>query len=302
MSILNTIIRILIGLFFIFSGISKLFPIEPFEATLVNLSITNWFFVPFLARVIIGIEIFLGLCITFNFWLRNFIYISTQTLLILFTIYLIFLLYSEGNDIDCGCFGNWFSLSPISSIIKNLILITILLFIKRTYYAWGLKFLPLLFLLISFSLPFLINKVGLQNVQATPLNQKIDWSGLPATYLENKTINFDEGNNILVFFSTSCPHCESAAYKFGTLNNKKQIKNIIVIIATKKESSLTNFIAKTSLNYPIIWMKDELFFNYSGGTLPAIYYLENGVLKKRWTGKYFNIEELSSFVDFNIAM
>lgn len=298
MSILNNIIRILIGLFFIFSGISKIFPIEPFEATLVNIGITNWFFVPFLARIIIGIEIFLGLCILFNIWLRNFIYICTQTLLILFTIYLTLLLYLKGNDIDCGCFGNWLSLPPIASIIKNLILIAILIFIKRTYYTWGLKFLPFLFLLISFSFPFLINRVGLQNVQATPLNQKIDWSGLPATYLENKTIDFDNGNKILVFLSTSCPHCESAAYKFGTLNNKKPINNIFVIIATKKETTLTNFIQKTSLNYPIIWMKDENFFNYSGGVLPAIYYLENGILKERWTGKYFNIEELNSFVDY----
>ncbi|MBW6482281.1 MAG: DoxX family membrane protein [Vicingaceae bacterium] len=298
MSILNTIIRISIGLFFILSGISKLFPIEPFEATLVNLGITNWFFVPFLARIIIGIELFLGLCILFDFWLRNFIYLCTQILLILFTIYLVLLLYFEGNDIDCGCFGNWLSISPFLSIIKNLILITILFFIKRTYYAWGLKLLPLLFLLISFSFPFLINRVGLQHVQAIPLNQKIDWSRLPNTYLSNEKINFDEGNKILVFFSASCPHCESAAYKLGTLNKKNNITNVIIVIATKKEETLTKLITKTALNYPIIWMKEESFFNYSGGILPAIYYIENGVLKKRWTGKYFNIEELISYVDY----
>lgn len=298
MNHLTIVIRIFIGLLFIVSSISKLFPIEPFEAAIVNTNLTNWFFVPFVSRIIIGIELFLGLCILFNFWLKNVVFISTQALLILFTIYLLFLLYTEGNNIDCNCFGNWFSLSPITSIIKNSILFVLLLFINKPYYVWGLKLIPFIFLLVSFSFPFLIKKVGLQNVQATEVNKKIDWSGLPATYPENNTINFDEGNKILVFFSATCSHCKSAAYKFGTLNKNKKITNIIVVIATSKEKVLAEFVSETKLNYPIIWMKDNAFFNYSGGVLPAIYYLENGILKKRWTGTYFNVEELNSYLDY----
>lgn len=298
MRLLNSIVRILIGLFFIASALSKLFPIEPFEAAIVNTNLTNWFFVPFISRTIIGLELFLGFCILFNIWLKNLIFFATQTLLIVFTIYLVFLLYFDGNETDCGCFGNWFSLSTSASILKNVLLITLLFIVKENYHSWTSKYLTIIILFLSFSVPFLLNKVGLQNIQATEINKKIDWSGLPTTYPENKQIDLDNGNNILVFFSASCSHCKSAAYKFATLNKKKNIENITIVIATSKQETLKNFISETALNYPIIWMKDDAFFNYSGGTLPAIYYIEKGVLKKRWTGKYFNIEELSFFINY----
>ena len=70
---MNNILRILIGIVFIVSGLAKLYPIEPFEIVFVDLGISNWIAASIIARLVIVFELFLGLSIIFNFWLKNWI-------------------------------------------------------------------------------------------------------------------------------------------------------------------------------------------------------------------------------------
>ncbi len=298
MQILNSILRFFVGIVFLFAALSKLFPIEPFEVTLVNLGVTNWLLVPFMARIFISYELFLGLCIVFNLWFKNKIYYLTQGTLICFSAYLIFVLITNGNTDDCGCFGNLISLTPLQSLLKNLVLIFILIFIKRSYYHTGLRWLVFVFISLSISFVFLINRVGIQNAQAKELNEKVDFSKLPNLYATNNKVNFQEGEKIVVFLSVACTHCKNAAYRLATLNHYKKITNMYLVIASKEEKNIQPFLTATKLHFPFIWMNNDDFFHYSGGSLPAFVYLENGVIKKKWTGEFFDIEELKTFVEY----
>ena len=99
------ILRIIVGLVFIVSGLAKLYPIEPFENIFIDLGISNWTLAPFMARLVIAFEIFLGAAIVFSLWLKNKVYFLAQGTLLFFTGYLIYLLFTKGNNVDCGCFG-----------------------------------------------------------------------------------------------------------------------------------------------------------------------------------------------------
>lgn len=296
MKSLNHIIRIAVGLVFILSGYAKLFPVEPFEIIFVDLGISNWLFSPFLARFIIAFEIFLGLSIIFNYWIKNIIYKIALGSLAVFTAYLIYILIIKGNDVDCGCFGNLLSLTPIVSIIKNVVLIVMLLLIKRRYHTSGLCWLPILLLAIAFTSTFLLNRVGLQNAQGIELNEKIDYSDLPPLYKTQQKVNFSEGNKLVVFLSVKCPHCESAAHKLHYLQTQNNINNMYVVLASKDEKNIQPFFTKTKLDLPFIWINNDDFFKYSGGRLPAFVYLEDGVLKKKWTGEFFKVEEIEELI------
>jgi len=298
MKILNVLLRIFVGTVFLVSAVSKLFPIEPFEVLLVNLGVANWLLVPFMARIIISFELFLGLCIVFNLWFKNKIYYLTQATLIIFSVYLVFVLVTKGNTNDCGCFGNLISLTPIQSLFKNLLLILALIFIKRNYYHTGLRWVMLVFIALSLSFVFLINRVGIQNAQAKALNEKVDFSGLPNLYGTHHKVNFQEGKKIVVFLSVTCIHCKNAAYRLATLNHNKKTSNLYLVIASLKEKNIQPFLTTTKLTYPFIWMNNDDFFHYSGGSLPAFVYLENGVIKKKWTGEFFDIDELKTCVAY----
>ncbi len=50
----------ILGLVFLYSGYTKLDPIEPFEYTFVDLGIGGWKLAPFIARFMIGLEFLIG--------------------------------------------------------------------------------------------------------------------------------------------------------------------------------------------------------------------------------------------------
>lgn len=298
MKILNHILRILVGLIFILSGLAKLFPIEPFEIIFVDLGVSNWLVAPFVARFIIAFEITLGLCIIFDVWIKNIIYKITLSSLGVFTLYLIYLLIDKGNDVDCGCFGSFLALTPVESIIKNVVLIVLLLLIKRRHHSYGLvNWLIIPFLAIAFASTFLLNKVGLQNASAIELNEDIDYSGLPALYQSEERVDFTKGKKIVAFLSYSCSHCESAAHKLAYLQTKYDIDNLYVVLGSKKEENIKVFLEKTKIDFPMMWFNNEEFYKYSGPSIPAFVYLEDGVLKKKWTGEFFKVEELEKVLN-----
>ncbi len=297
MKFLNHIIRVLIGLVFIFSGLSKLFPIEPFEIVFVDLGVADWIWAPFIARFIIAFEITLGLCIVFNIWLKSIIYKVTQGSLIVFTAYLIFILITKGNDEDCGCFGSFIVLTPIESIIKNVILMLLLLVVKRRHYTLGVvNWMIIPFLAMAFTSTFLLNRVGLQNAAGIELNEAIDYTELPALYNTGEKVDFSKGKIIVAYLSYSCSHCESAAHKLHFLETKYEIDNLYVVLGSKHEKNIQVFLDKTKIEYPFIWMDGDEFFKYSGGGLPAFVYLEDGVLKKKWIGEFFKVEEIEAII------
>lgn len=297
MGILNHILRIVVGLVFVISGFAKLYPIEPFEIVFVDLGVANFFFAPFIARSVIVFEVFLGLSIISNVWLKNLIYNLTQGSLVFFSLYLIYLLITQGNDVDCGCFGSLLALTPIQSLIKNVCLMVMLLFVNRRYYSKGLWWLPILFFITASITTFTLNKVGIHNLQGIEVNEKVDFSELPTLYKTDKKVNFSEGKKMVAFVTWTCPHCINATRKFVSLNKQQEFNNLYLVVGSKKEPGLIEFKDKTKHNFPTIWMKDDEFFKYSGGRLPAIVYIEDGVIKKKWFGDLFDVDEMRTYLD-----
>ena len=295
MKIVNHIVRIIVGLVFIVSGLAKLFPIEPFEIVFVDLGVANWLIAPFLARFIIATELFLGLSILFNVWLKNKIYYTTQASLIIFTIYLIYLLITKGNTADCGCFGSFLSLSPIASILKNVVLFGLMVFINKKNTSLTKRGLPILFLAIAFVPTFLLNRVGLHNIQGIAVNKPVDFSELPPLYKTNQKVDFSKGKKIVVFLSYQCEHCINATSKLVLLDKEQKINNLYLIIGSKKEKGLLEFLEMTKSNFPFIWMNDDTFFKYSGGRLPVIIYMEDGVMKKKLYGELFDVDDIGKY-------
>ena len=99
------------GAVFIYSGWTKMFPIEPFEYTFVDLGFINWQVAPFIARVLIGFEFLIGVFLLFNINLKLTYKIAIGTLVV-FCIYLVLLIIIVGNKGNCGCFGDTIKMTP----------------------------------------------------------------------------------------------------------------------------------------------------------------------------------------------
>jgi len=122
-------IRIIISFLFLISAVAKLYPspyfaISTFEVKqLYPLGFSEDFAV-FFSRILIGIELALGILLLQNNFLRRIVVPSTILMLVVFTVHLtIDTIQTGGNSGNCGCFGSLLPMTPIEAIIKNVVAI-----------------------------------------------------------------------------------------------------------------------------------------------------------------------------------
>ncbi|MCU0428884.1 MAG: hypothetical protein MUF42_02845 [Cytophagaceae bacterium] len=129
------ILRILLCALFVFSGISKLYPVWGFEKQLVDLGFASWCDqVSYLSRAIIALEIFLGLAFLQSHYLKRFVIPATFIVLVIFCIHLTVEIFTKGaNSGNCGCFGQWISMTPLEALIKNLLTLGMLAYMYSIY-------------------------------------------------------------------------------------------------------------------------------------------------------------------------
>ena len=102
------ILRFLLGCVFIFAGVEKISSPNAFFTAIMNYQIFGEFFSNLIALFLPWIELFVGVLIVFNVYLKENLAIYSL-LLILFNL-LVFSAMIRGLNIDCGCFGEGGSL------------------------------------------------------------------------------------------------------------------------------------------------------------------------------------------------
>ena len=126
LKILFILITIVLGLVFLYSGYTKLSPvIETFEFSFVDVGIGNWYTAPVMARLMIGLEFFVGLLLILNYNLRKF------TL-------------------------------PLEAIIKNMLMLGLAVPVYLRHEGWKIQFNRLLlsfFGITAVMIPFVLNPV-----------------------------------------------------------------------------------------------------------------------------------------------
>lgn len=284
-NMINLLLRLLLGAAFIFSGAVKLVPAEYLENDILRAGIGNDYSAPFLARFIVGTELFLGLMLIAGICKRLILQLSLMSLLF-YTVYLIYVIVRFGNEGNCGCFGHRFELTPLEGIIKNVALGGICLVLYKrsgdekitTVKRW----LFVMAGVISLILPYIIYKVDLPKttmvngtmrevVDFTPL-----YSGLPS---DQPSFDIREGKALVMFGSLSCEHCRIAANKLEVLKSANPEWNIYIIYNGKTEL-ISDFHSEAQIkNTPCFLFNDgEALARMVGVGLPVIFLLENSVV------------------------
>lgn len=304
MQYLIILLRIVIGGFFIFSGIIKLYPIETFELTFVDLGIVSWTIAPFFARVLIAYELFLGLLLLLNTAKRS-IHKQILALLLFFTAYLTYILITQGNDSNCGCLGSQFYITPAESIIKNavLIVLTILLVKYDSYNEWLPKWTIPMFIAISLATPLILNPITFStpNLLNVKLPYTIDYlNEIPKPIDNGKEIDLSKGEMLIGLFSCTCQHCKHASYKLKIAAEKYDLPPIYIVFKGAKsqkeldlqESKKDKFFKESNSEFPYSFFNDERIFKMTKGVFPTVMYVVDGEVRQLWTGGQLSYEEL----------
>lgn len=119
---LNPIIRIILGLLFILSSVSKLYVFNDFVFYINEFLLWNSFWSLIIASIVIAVELSIGILLLFEFYLKYSLMLS-MIILLFFSIFLIYLWFYL-PDTECFCFGKLNIFNNLGlAITKNVILI-----------------------------------------------------------------------------------------------------------------------------------------------------------------------------------
>lgn len=280
------------GAVFIFSGYTKLYPIEPFEYTFVDLVPIaigiNWKMAPFIARFMIGAEFLIGILLVLNINLRKTTYKLGVGILLLFCIYLLLLILLVGNKGNCGCFGTYFPMTPLQALIKNVCMLIVLFMLYKYHEGWEpnkkYKLLIVLVYISSFAMPFVLNPVELDYSEAylnkPENNYKLELDSLYANAKLNvppKTLSEDK--HIIAFMSLTCLHCRIAAKKIRIIAERDP-KIPFYFVLNGNEKNLRSFFDDTHTEkIPHCILKGKVFAYLAGLNVPSIYLVNNSMVE-----------------------
>lgn len=284
--ILLYILSAAIGITFLFSAIVKLFPVEMLEFAIVETGLFSWKTASIFARLLISSEIFLGLMLIFRLLPRATIILAFIELGI-FSIYLIWLFISAGNEGNCNCFGIYFIMSPVESLIKNIgiigLLIILYLYTQKRSFRKPEYLFAILVIAISVTIPFALNPIYVGTQQQ--LTEKGTLLELDKIYNDPNTEkpqkDLRTGKQLLLFVSANCQHCIAAAYKIHVLqNNIPELPVYLFINGDDEEITEFHTLTRTQ-NIPQSKLDAAPMVFYTGGKLPAIFLITDGIIDSR---------------------
>ncbi len=276
------------GIVFIFSGYTKLYPIEPFEYTFVDLGFINWQIAPFIARLMIAAEFLIGILLILNLNLRKITYKLAIGILVFFSIYLILLIFIVGNKGNCGCFGTYFQMTPLEALIKNIIMLAIFFTLYRNHEGWELpkkyNYLNVIPYAAAIAMPFILNPVELNYSEAylnkPEDNYKIELDSLYSNAKLNippKTLS--NGKHIIAFMSLTCPHCRIAAKKMRIMHERNPNISFYFVLNGKDEKLQPFYDDTKTENIPHCILNGRNFVYLAGTVMPTIYLVNNSIVE-----------------------
>lgn len=267
--------RIVIAGIFIVSAVSKLLDLGSFEITLLDLHLfADRLTAAYFSRILIGIELGIGLLYLQPFYLKKIVIPFTILVLIVFSGYLVYLSLT-GNNQDCGCFGTVVKMSPRTSLVKNILLLVPMLYMYVNADSKNEKgFIPLTLFIGAIAGTFLSAPVELSK---NFLFQNY------TNFIGEGKVDLSEGNKLVAVLDLGCEHCQTAAAELGLLQHEmSSLPKIYALFYSDGSVSPSSFDTMTSTHFPYHMISVKDFFKLIGTSPPRMYWLENGRVKKYW--------------------
>lgn len=284
--VISSFLNVLIGLVFIFSALSKIPSLEQFGWTIVETTFLNWTFAEWFARILIGLELWLGLLFILHWSIKKVAIPLSVSVLVIFTLYLVQVISSQGNSGNCGCFGEVVAMTPLQSIYKNIGLLVLIGLLYFTYREWTFKyqsFVMMFILLACISAPIAFNPPESIYVydKEPDLNKPIPLSILYQSS-KNKPPNIEvrKGKHIVTFLSLTCSYCRKAAKRMRIMKDKHPELPFYAII-NGDSSNLDDFFKDTrmtNIDFTLFNGPEEFSTMNDGFSLPTIKWVQDTTL------------------------
>jgi hypothetical protein len=278
--IIRMALRLLLSATFLLSAYTKAIDFSAFEVRLLDTGLFGWSLTPWIAAAFIVLEYLIGFAFLMYRFKTRWLFPFTWGILVLFSVYLLVLLATKGNNVNCGCMGETLSFTPWQAIVKNVLSMLILgllqFFESRQSFEsanWNWHILLLFLATVSSwaSIPSLYTE------KALPLESKsyFDRHILSTHGFNNRNLEKETGNKRLyAFLSMSCGHCQVAAERLGSIQKSTPLP--ISLVINGDSLALDAFLQEHNIYpLPVRMLGAQPFMQLAGTHLPAIFIVEN---------------------------
>ena len=272
---ISFVLRLLMGVVFIVSAYSKLVTPGLIEIILLDHGIVGSREVAaILVRALIGFEFALGLLFFQPYSLKKVVIPVSLLFLAGFTVYLGYTAIILNDTQNCGCFGEMIKMSPVESIVKNIVLMGLIIILfkisdeKKNYFV-----IPAV-VALSVAAVFI----------AVPIKSQKDFKFAEYTNFEIAgRVDLSQGDKLIAIMNTECDHCQFLAKDLAVMNKKmKWFPEMYTLFFSEGSISVDSFKAITNYDLPYKIIGVNQFFNLIGQAPPRVYWLRDGAVKEIW--------------------
>ena len=273
-------LQIIIGIVFLVSAYSKFIAPGIVEIILVDHGIVQTReLAAILVRVLIGFEFGIGILFLQPFSIKKIAVPLAMFFLIGFTIYLIYTGYILNDSQNCGCFGEMIKMSPLESIIKNVVLMLMLVILfklkegKPKNHFLALEIIVAAMMVVLIILP-------VKDPSKFVFSKYTEFVGAGRVDLAN-------GDKIVAVFNLECDHCQETAKEIAELARQKvNFPQVYVLFFKEAENTPQKFFEVTNSQFPYAMISAQEFFDLIGQSPPRLYLLHNGNIKEYWDSDF----------------
>ncbi len=270
---LQKLLRIILGVVFLFSAYTKFVGPGFFEITMLDQGLMpNRAWAQHAARFLIGFEFALGLLMILPYYTKQIMAVASL-LLIGFTLHLSYL-WAIGDTENCGCFGEMISMSPGESILKNAFMLIASGWLWKTSSAQGgnSKTLLIVSLFTVGSMWFLL-PIPNQSEFPTTSFTNFEYTG---------RTDLAAGEKLIAVLNLDCEHCQELAVDLGDLWRGGTLPATYVLYFKEGDTTVEQFELLTNSQFPYAEIDVNTFFDLIGDSPPRMYHLVEGKIENVW--------------------
>lgn len=298
-------LRILMSVLFLFSAYSKLHSSESIglvEHDINRLGILSLDNAQFLSRIVIAIEILIGIAFLEGSFLKKLLIPGTVLMLILFCIHLSITGAKYGfNNGNCGCFGDLLPMSPLEAILKNLITIGFLIYMWFGIKVDNRKKIATISTIAGLCLVFMFLFFPMKDYNRVLIDEPV--VELDETSLKSETkfgrfnSALDEETQLICLYLLNNNNCKTDFKKLLSAKELLDRTSIHVIGYGNKDDAESFVDKKTNQNHITTIEYDDFKKLLDGNGFPRYFLVKNGEEIQNWTKDEFSFESLQSKLD-----
>jgi len=284
------------GVFF-FSAYSKIYTdnaFDNFQWSFIDIGISSINIAGILARAMIGLELLLGMLLLGHVYLRSFTYKAVFAILAFFILYLLVVIARQGNNGNCGCFGDKLAMTPLNAIWKNLIMMAVTAVLWFIYPVKPYKHQEFVLMGLAgfaFALPYLKDPIDISTAPVR-YKQSVDLNVLYQNTTDSiPSVELRQGRHIVAFMSLTCIHCKKTAYLMQIIHREHPDIPFFMVLAGNEHFRKDFFDQTHADSIPhLFYNHANEFAHLAGSGVPSIYWMNDGKVEFKSVNAYYQLD------------